>query len=539
MKGKLKISAFVLALALLFNILLPTMRVMAFASTNSITITFRDGYTTEQGTVQYSIDDGASWVDVTSNINNQPITMAGDNLRIRIVPNSGYGVDFSGMSYRENNSPNPLSLNNNANSSIAGGLTSTNGYLVSSDVTSVELASVEFSTHGVGPSQGNTFSGSAWFLWNDNGTLCKYHATDLTGAVLGSESVYPINYIRESDVVDGDHKLEISNMKAGDYAWTWDEKISAVESFTTWSDLMSYTKYLEDEVGYDAKREFLIDPTGAIDAANTLCTNGDRNFRVTIYDEEKYEGITFGTNEEDYTYFLDSWDPVFFSSTFDVSGTTKESPMECSSYMLEPYMKFRVSENSIHDIASVKALDVNDGAVTITKSNGQYTIKFNSNYYDKVEFEVTDTAGNKYYFLVNRIIAEISDTFGQSMANNESTVKAKCKLIYDKEKSYEDYQVIANVTYKDGTVKTETIQASEVTEQTMDGSFVTDYEFGAGKNLLSAYYLLEVTEDMSSVDFTVLNNGALDGENYGGTFAGSGKGIHMDLTRLVNDFYRK
>ena len=538
MGKKIKVMALLLAFALVLNIVMPVASVIAVSSTNSLTITFRDNYNEEQGKVQYSLNDGASWIDVTEGIENQSIVMNGDNLRIRIISNVGYIADFSGMSYRENNSPNIINLANDT-TGIAGALTSENGYQVGSNVTSVELASVEFIAVGGGSEDGGReFEGTAWFLWNDNGTLCKYRAEDLVGLTfIDGKGVYPINYIKESDVKDGSHALEIDNIKAGDYVWTWDSQIEKIEEMTSWNELMEYTKALEDE-DYDLKRAFLIDPTGAVDAKNTLCTNGDRTFRATIYDENAYEGITFETNEENYTYFLESWDPIFFSSTFDISGTTKASPLECSSYMLEPYLKFNVSENSLYDIASVTALDVNSGAVTITNNLGEYTIRFNSNYYDKVEFEVTDTEGNNYYFLVNRVISEVSDTYRESRENSENTVKTRFRLIYPEDTSYEDYETVATITYKDGTVETRNVEASKVTMQVMDGSFVTDYEFEAGKGLRSAYYLTAVTGDMSSVDYTVFKKGALDStENYGGTFAGSNKGIHVDLTRLVNDFY--
>ncbi|MCR4998204.1 MAG: hypothetical protein K6A05_00020 [Lachnospiraceae bacterium] len=132
-------------------------RVSAAGETINVTITFRDGYTSAQGKVQYSADDKATWVDVTSNMNNQAVTLGAttSNLFIRIVPENGYSVDPSGTSYRENNSPTPLPLNDQANSSITGGLSGENGYQVTAGATDVELAAVEFRSVGApGPGGG-------------------------------------------------------------------------------------------------------------------------------------------------------------------------------------------------------------------------------------------------------------------------------------------------------------------------------------------------------------------------------------------------
>lgn len=149
MKKTRKILAIILVIALLVPFI--PFKIFAFAQTNSITITFRDGYNSEQGYVEYSIDDGASWVQVTSNVNNQAIVMAGDNFRIRIVANDGYQVDYSGMSYREDTDVAgiPIELRTDT-TGVAGGLTSSNGYLSSSSATAVLLEMVEFKSNDGG-----------------------------------------------------------------------------------------------------------------------------------------------------------------------------------------------------------------------------------------------------------------------------------------------------------------------------------------------------------------------------------------------------
>lgn len=160
MKKTKSIVALLIVLAIVIS-MIPFKSFADFASTNLLTITFRDNYTETQGYVEYSVDDGATWTQVTSNMNNQSITMAGDNLRIKVVANQGYYANYNGMSYREDNE-SPKGLDAAENGSIVGGLGSGNGYYVSATAQYVELAGVEFNQNTVpvnpGPQQGNTES---------------------------------------------------------------------------------------------------------------------------------------------------------------------------------------------------------------------------------------------------------------------------------------------------------------------------------------------------------------------------------------------
>lgn len=144
----------IIALLLVISLMMPFIPFNIFAytsQTSSVTITFRDNYNTEQGYVEYSVDDGSSWTKVTSNVNNQTITMAGDNFRIRIVANDGYQVDYSGISYREDTdvAGTPIELKTDT-TGVAGGLTSSNGYFSSSSATAVVLEMVEFRSNDEG-----------------------------------------------------------------------------------------------------------------------------------------------------------------------------------------------------------------------------------------------------------------------------------------------------------------------------------------------------------------------------------------------------
>ena len=305
----------------------------------------------------------------------------------------------------------------------------------------------------------------------------------------------------------------------------------------TWKDLQDFVNYLE-HVSYDAKRAFAIDPTGGKNGENSISTNGDRCFRATIYDETKYEGIIFGVSEDDYTYFLSSWDPAFINPELDISGTSKENPAFYEIYMLEPNLKFTLNNSrKVTNIKSIKPVDINKDAVTITENSGEYTIKFNSNFYNEVMFEVTGENNNKYYFVVYRTVGDIWENVFDPEAEN---LMVGVNLLYPDTDSYEDYQIIANITYKDGTFKT--VEANNIkTYQDLynegNGHMAYVNEWHDGKGLKGASYGIEITDDVTDLYFTAIKKDALSSDNYGGTFAGAGQGFKFDrLKEVLHDW---
>ena len=379
------------------------------------------------------------------------------------------------------------------------------------------------------------FDGSAYFVWKCNGNICKHKIEGITGGVLvNGRNTYQVNYIKESTIVDGNNRLEISSLDEGDYMWIWSDKADVLNGLNTWEELINYG----DSISYDEKRDFMIDPTGAKYGANSISTNGDRNFRATIYDEDNYHSIVFGVSEDDYTYFPSLWDPDFFCSEVDISGTTKESPAYYETYILEPNLKFSAGSKSASGIKSVKALDVNEGAVSISKDGNEYSIRFNSNYYDNVIFEITDNNDDKHYIEIKRIVISTFDNMRDRNTNGTS-LQVGVNLLYPASKSYNDYEIIADIEYQDGTrksVKAKKVQTYQDLYRT--GEMVLTDEWDAGKNLKAASYGVEVAENVKSIHFNAIKKGALETDSYGGTFAGSGKGMKFEnLEKIIQDWY--
>ena len=148
-----KFMAFTMIFAMLFSYFAPITNVFALSSTTQLSVSFRNTEY-EEGKVQYSLDDGANWIDVTNNINEQAISVIGDNLRLRIVPNQNHGVDYAGIELTlcENDEQESCSQ-------IGGlsqvGFDTSNGYSVPSNIQRVFLKQVEFNDTNNGSGSNN------------------------------------------------------------------------------------------------------------------------------------------------------------------------------------------------------------------------------------------------------------------------------------------------------------------------------------------------------------------------------------------------
>ncbi len=130
-----KSVCWMLALIMIFTYFMPIIPVFAVSNTTSLTVSFR-GDNAQYGKVQYSLNDGEDWNDITENVNNLAITVTGDNLRLKIVPNEGYSVDYTGIG---------LDLDEEHFDYIGNwGFESEDGFLVRDDAQSVRLDNVEF-----------------------------------------------------------------------------------------------------------------------------------------------------------------------------------------------------------------------------------------------------------------------------------------------------------------------------------------------------------------------------------------------------------
>ena len=216
-----KFMAFTMIFAMLFSYFAPITNVFALSSTTKLSVSFRDG-NEGYGKVQYSVNDGASWNDITENINLENLNVTGDNLRLKIVPNNNYSVDYAGIEMQQDE--------NNIGGLSSIGLESANGYAIPSNVQSVSLNQVEFRAGSNGNNNQNNITskvvvdvsgddleyGADWtdeepsFVFGINGSQMnrilqsevnyKTESNDIVGYTTKDEINYSYNYSGEETV---------------------------------------------------------------------------------------------------------------------------------------------------------------------------------------------------------------------------------------------------------------------------------------------------------------------------------------------------
>lgn len=484
-----------LFLAMVCLVILPITKIFAEESYGKLSVTFESTYNSSNGIVEYKNTSG-EWVLVSTEITNV------NALAVRISNvSSGCGLaNFSAL--RKDGELQDVS---NIFTTEGVALTGGANYILEH----VDLVN----SSGPLPPTGNSFDGSAWFIWNCNGNFCKKKLTGLREAVVKEENgtmtiEYETNYFKASEIQDGVNTLNISNLKSTDYYWIDSNAISRLDGKTTWSEVTSYINGIED---YEELKALAYDPCGAENGNNSISTNGDRTFRATIYDDSKYYGITNASKPSDLTYYPSFWDSGMFNPAKDISETSFSNPAIIEAYLLEP--KIILTSDSISNkIDKIElASSISPSAVSIRKtSTGIFEIKFHSNYYDRVVFKVT-SGSNTYYVMIARTTIQF-DRDGAS--------------VFVPTTSREDYDVLATYYFKDGTSRKVILEYSS-SEEGGIGINVKHYKLST----LDARYVdlgPTSTNEPIGVSYTVVKSGSTK-TNYKGTLSGSGKGTYFSI----------
>ncbi|MCR4895596.1 MAG: DUF4214 domain-containing protein [Lachnospiraceae bacterium] len=393
---------------------------------------------------------------------------------------------------------------------------------------------------GPGPQPGN-FDGTAYLVWMSGDDVCYHYFSDLEYQ-RGTDGSVPVNYFAEADVTDqsgNDADFTIGGYDT--YNWVLAADLDGATAGTP-----DPAKLNEEFIFGDGEmdRGIQLDPTGAVSGRNTFCTNADRNFRATIYNDAAW-GIAFSESEDGYGYIPLRWDPTFNSLSRDLSGTTSTDWEMIDTYIAESELHFTKTPYTTGTLTSVTALDVTPGAVTVSEENGAFTVTFNSNYFDHVVLAVSTSDGQTGYVLVHRYFldtyVENQDQQGGRKANRE----LRATLTYPDDYGYEDFEMVAALTYADGSVVTATLEPAEYDADVPDGQnirLLDAYTAYAGAHLSSSQYIVDAEDatlaDLKAVNFTATFTGA-DSEAYAGTFGGSGAGVGYTITYYDDyDSYR-
>ena len=260
---------------------------------------------------------------------------------------------------------------------------------------------------------------------------------------------------------------------------------------------------------------------------NSHIAYGDNMFKITIYTED-YVGLK--EDESTYNYRRERFETMY-SESKDISESTKENPYILDTLLIEG--KTVISSNGLNGVEfkEIKALDVPEGAVTITKiSDGKFKIEFNSNFYDRTIFEITDTNNNKYYVRMVRSIIEISVHNGNPVINKNNTY-VEVDLLFDDRQSWDDYEVNATIAFKDGTYKKQALtNLRAIDKGGANVYYVEEVQFG--EHLKTAAFGLDLDGDehyFESIDGIYINvrkSGSTE-DTYAGTYAGNGRGLFI------------
>ena len=248
---------------------------------------------------------------------------------------------------------------------------------------------------------------------------------------------------------------------------------------------------------------------------------------ITFY-VEKYEGVMV----EQAGAQPDMFDNLILSNQVDIADTTKESPQTILQYFANDTFTVAGVENP-GDVQQVELADsIHPGAVTISGN----TVKFNSNFYDEITLKVTLQDGTIGYVKVQRLGLTIqTDGFRNEPHNfvyhgtqngydwSGTTYANKANIVgtfyYDSADSYEDYHVIATLTYADGRVETK-----EVTG--IGETYCVDRSLKGGD-----YILYSGTKENApvKVSATVVSADAIVGTDFGGACFGNGAGVTYNV----------
>lgn len=396
----------------------------------------------------------------------------------------------------------------------------------------------EFEFEGGGHGERYSWNGdSVYFIWGTEGEENNFYYHKITGIVGGGFDGYEINYVPVSTIVAENDNTVHYDLSQKERTWHFSDGrtdfhdnyhfvyVEALEEALNDAEFTSAstTRKLE----YLREEEMTLDPTGANSGNNSISTNGNRNFRLTIYNDapNAYEELRVGVPTT-FEFFPEFWNRVFHSDVVDISATTEEAPVIFDTFLLEKTIQINSAQFS-RSISNVKALNVPNKAVTIANAGeGKWNITFNSNFYNVVEFELTDANGQKYYITLHRINLQIKGLIG------DETHSKYAAIYYPDTNSYTDYSVVCTVVYKNGTTETTIVGTPVKGIDTEGGDRVQEYEISGGLHLKTAWYKLPNIEDgqntnISKFFVTVVKGSDFSGDTYQGTLAGSGLGTEF------------
>ncbi len=352
----------------------------------------------------------------------------------------------------------------------------------------------------------------AYFIWDCSGKPCYHHFNKLKSPEEG------INYIKDTDSTD--ESGNGVNYKVGQKNADW---VFASDFGDPTGKTSEY--YIGDADKPDS-HGLSIQSIAFGGGNNSIASNLDWNFQVVIH-RSSYKAITVGDRADDYTYFPSIWD-FNYNSNIDVSGTTVSNPATIMAYIKESTIKIKTS-----DILSMTPLNVSASAVTVSKSLEGFDVKFNSDYYDHVTFELKGADGKTYYVMIARTTLDVHDIIQQGVEP-----ELLVGLMHPANTDGKDtYSLVATTVKKDGSKTTEVLSSGNFYYRVDKNEKVASNNktIECGRNLVCSWYSVRLNNPraLTGVYLNVIKNGSSD-TVYSGTFSGSNRGLFWNAeTRKV------
>ena len=279
------------------------------------------------------------------------------------------------------------------------------------------------------------FDGNAYLVWSCGDKIC-YHLFEGLSNDAG--------FVKASTIVANNDANETFDVHASEKFFAPKDAFLAKKA-----EIDANSVDIEDLIGPDG-----IDfpPVNEPYSNNAYTSYGDRRFKITIYGDD-YRGVKLADLNE-LTYYPSVWtDPLGRVESYDISGTTKDEPVDIETVLIEPTIIIKsLSQYNGFNISSIEPLDVPEGAVRVTEDNGKYRFAFSSNFYDKVVFKVTSTNDETFYLRINRLTLNVEND--EIMYEPDAKdVDILATFYFDRTTSYSDYVLTAKIEYKDGTTK--------------------------------------------------------------------------------------
>ena len=228
------------------------------------------------------------------------------------------------------------------------------------------------------------------------------------------------------------------------------------------------------------------------------------------------------------TIMPDNYDFTVWNGV-DLSETTKANPGNVTAYYGEDTIRFNANVvSNIKKISLVSNSSVPSNAVSIDNTNK--TVKVLSNYYNEIPLEIELEDGTKGYITVDRIGIFVgrlnagnkvfyhgaSADVGENMNVDIDKDRIVAVFYHEDTKTYNDYDLIVNMVFKDGSTKTAIAKG------------VGDVANSNGDIVGSDYILWASATEEEPVEVyvtAVAKNALSDSNTFGGATFGSGAGV--------------